>query len=109
MPKTNKQNIIAGLFEAFEYESLTIGTSAISLTPTKYRSSSDNEKAKRAVITCENAPIRYRYDGGAPTSTEGHTMNPMDAIVLNSSQNIANFKAIRKGATDGKIFITYEG
>jgi hypothetical protein len=103
-----KTNIAAGLFKAFAFEQITVSNSAITLTASIYRVDSSGEKAKRALITCEDAQIRYTYDGTTPTSTVGHILNPMDTLVLTGSDNISNFKAIRKGSTDGKISVTYE-
>lgn len=111
MPRANKVNITAGLFTAFNFEQLTISTAALSLTATEYTvdSSGTGEKAKRAIITVEDAQIRYTYDGTTPTSTVGHALNPFDVLTLVGSDNISNFKAIRKGSTNAKISITYEG
>ena len=107
MPQTNKQNIIGGLFTAEKYESLTISTASVVLTAANTLNS-DGFSAKRAVITVEDAQIRYRYDGTAPTASQGHLANPMDAIILKGSTNINNFRAIRKGSTDATIRVTYE-
>ena len=62
---------------------------------------------KRALITVETAQIRFRIDGGAPTSTVGHILNPGDTITLDSNSDIANFKAIRTGTLSGLITATY--
>jgi len=105
---TTKINMIAGLFKAFAFEQITISTAVKTLTSATYRFDSSGEKAKRALITCENAQIRYTYDGTTPTASVGHLLNPMDILVLTGSDNISNFKAIRKGSTDGQISCTYE-
>jgi len=105
---TEKTNIIAGYLNAFAHEALTISTAVKILTATKY-TNSENQFAKRAVITIEtNAPIRYTYDGTTPSTTVGHRANPTDVIILNTASNIKNFKATKQGATDGKIMVTYE-
>lgn len=104
---TDKINIIAGYLNAFAHEALDVDTLTI-LTASKY-TNSESQYAKRAVITVEtNAPIRYTYDGTTPSSTIGHRANPTDVIILNTSGNIKNFKAIKQGATAGKIMVTYE-
>lgn len=107
MPKANKTNIIAGLFTAFAFEELTVSNSVKTLTSTKYLDT-DGENATRAIITIQDAQIRYMYNGDTPTASLGHVVNPFDTITLLGSQNIRNFKAIRKGSTDAKISCTYE-
>lgn len=103
---TNLPNIIAGLFPAFAYESITVTDSAKSLTSGTY--TDEGEAATRAFITAEDAQMRYRYDGTTPTDSEGHLLNPMDSLVLKGSSNIKNFKIIRKSTTNGTIRVTYE-
>lgn len=103
----NKVNLIAGLQIAEKYESIAVGATAVSFTAGT-RVNSDGFAAKRAVVTVEDAQIRYRYDGTAPTASEGHLANPMDAIILKGNSNINNFQAIRKGSTNATIRVTYE-
>ena len=102
-----KTNIIAGYLNAFGYEALDITDTAKSLSESEYKDS-EGQYAKRAVITIEDAQIRYCYEGTTPTSTVGHLANPMDVIILGSSHNIRQFKAIRKGTTSAKIKVSYE-
>lgn len=106
MANANKVNMIAGLFKAFAHESITVAGTAIGFTAATYLTSS--EKAKRAIVTVEDAQIRYTYDGTTPTSSIGHLLNPMDVLVLIGSDNITNFKAIRVSSTSGTLKITYE-
>ena len=103
----NKQNIIAGLFDAGTYESITVSTTSQSLS--QY-TDSDGNLAKRVIITIESSQLRYRYDGTEATSTEGHLVNPFDTIVIVGTDNIKNFRAIRNSTAtvDAKIRCTYE-
>lgn len=87
--------------DAQSYEALTIGSTAVALTPAVYGS------AKRALITVETAQIRFRFDGTAPTSAEGHIADPGDIIYLTSNADIAAFRAIRSTSVDAKIRCTY--
>jgi hypothetical protein len=107
MGKTNKVNIIAGLHKVFNYESIAVSTTIVSLTASKY-TDTDGDMAKRCVIKVENGQLRYRMDGENPTTTEGMLLNPMDILVILGTQNIENFRAIRKTSTDSKIFVQYE-
>lgn len=104
---SNLNNLTAGLFTAFAYESITISTTVKSLTSGKY-TADNGEVATRAIITVENARLRYRYDGDNPTSSEGHILNPNNVLVIIGSANIQNFRAIRVDGTDAVIRVTYE-
>ena len=103
---SSKQNLIAGIRKAFAFETVTVTASSTALTTATY--TTDGEKAKRAVLTLETGQIRYRYDGTAPTASVGHILNVFDILVINSSDNISNFRAIRTGGTSGVLSCTYE-
>ena len=103
----DKINIMAGYLNAFAYEALDVADTAVVLTVAKYKDS-EGQYAKRAVITIEDAQIRYCYDGTTPTTLVGHLANPMDVIILNTASNIRNFQIIRKGSTSAKIKVSYE-
>lgn len=92
--------------KAFNYEAVTVSSSAVGLTSTKYNPS--GHKAQVAFITVEGAQIRFRYDGTDPTSSEGHLFSPGDVLELIGFENIENFKAIRVGSTDATLRVTYE-
>lgn len=102
---TEKINIIANLLNIFGFETLTIGTTVKTLTSSSYMDSNRNY-AKKALITVETAPMRWRCDDD-PTSTVGHLLQPGDVLTLIGSANIRNFKAIRTGATSAKISVSY--
>ena len=102
----DKINMIAGQYTAMGYESITVSTAAIGFTFGTFFTSTKH--ARRALVTVEDAQIRYRYDGTDPTSSEGHILNPMDVLTLTGLTNIRNFKAIRKGTTDAKLRVTFE-
>lgn len=91
-------------FQSNDAESLTIDATVggIALTAGTYGT------ARYAEISIEVAEIRFRVDGGAPTSTVGHIASPPDIIELESAEDIAAFRAIRTGATSATIFVTYQ-
>ena len=93
----------AGSTDATAYESVTVAAASIGFTAGTYGA------ATHAFATCETAQIRFRIDGGAPTTTEGHILNPGDSVKLNSAADIAAFRAIRTGATSGVLKVTYSG
>lgn len=103
----DKINIVAGLYKAFGFEQITVDNSVKTLSEAEYKHS-DGSYAKRALITVEDARIRYTYDGTTPTSTVGHSISPRGVIILIGTGNIQNFKATRQDSTNGKITVTYE-
>jgi len=103
---TNKINYVAGLFDCFAYESITVGTTAVGLTTSVYKS--DTGTAARAIITVETDQVRYRYDGTSPTSTEGHLLNATDTLLVVGRGNLDRIRFIRAGADDATIRVSYE-
>ncbi|MDI6732313.1 MAG: hypothetical protein QME16_00070 [Planctomycetota bacterium] len=101
-------NVIAGQIPAFAYESITVDDTVKSLTSLSY-TDTDGNTAVNALITIETAQIRWRIDGGNPTSTGGHLSNPMDIIKLNNASDVKNFKATRVSSTSATIRVSYSG
>jgi hypothetical protein len=97
----NDQVLSAEYRGAFTYESLTITSgAAVPLTLATF------DGALTANITVENNPIRVRWDGTAPTTTEGHLLQSGDQLKLDFTADIWHFKAIATGA-DSKLRVTY--
>ncbi len=84
---------------AEDYESLTVDDTAGGFT---YSGS-----AIKAIITCEDAQVRFRTDGTSPTASEGHILNEEDTLILDSNEDILAFEAIRTGATSGVLKATF--
>jgi outer membrane receptor protein involved in Fe transport len=84
-------------------EQLTIDNTVggISLSPAKYGTST------KAFIQVETAPIRFRINGSAPTSTLGTLLEIGDSLELDSIDDIANFKVIRTTAVNATINCIY--
>ncbi len=83
------------------YESVAVSTTAIGFTAATYG------PADVAVITVEDANIRFRVDGTAPTTSEGHIAYEQDVITLRSQGDIANFSAIRDDAVDAALKVSF--
>lgn len=83
------------------YEALTVSTTALSLTASVY------SLYRIAVVTVEDAAVRFRIDGADPTATEGHVANAGSKITLPSADDIRGFRVIRKDGTDAKLRVTY--
>ncbi|KKL92824.1 hypothetical protein LCGC14_1880800 [marine sediment metagenome] len=90
----------------FAYESITVSSVAVALTSGTYKVTGALP-VRRAIITVEDDSIRFRTDGTDPTSSEGHRGKEDDIIILDSRNDIVNFRAIRI-STDAKIRISYK-
>jgi hypothetical protein len=91
----------ATIRSTFEYESLTI-TNAATVGFTR----ATMDSALEVMLTVEDNPIRYRCDGVAPTTTEGHLLQSGDALKLTSVVDALNFKCIASGG-NAKIRVSY--
>ena len=96
-----------GKYEAYDYESLTIDNTVggVGLTSTKLTTT---PKPIRVIITIEAATLRYRYDGTAPLSSEGHILNANDVLIVEGISNMKNLKMIRTTTTSATVRVSYE-
>lgn len=92
-------------FKAFSYQNLSISSAAVfALTVpdgTKYA-----ELVLESSVTA-TVPIRYKIDGGVPTTTDGMPLNHLDRFDITDAANVNNFKVIRTGAGTYNLHITY--
>ena len=93
--------------EAIGFEEITVDDTVKVLTASIY-APAQGRQASRAMITAEGGNIRYRIDGGNPTSSSGHLATEGEIFALESIYEIKNFKATRAGSASGKIVVTYE-
>lgn len=63
--------------------------------------------ATKATITVEDAEIRVRWDGTAPTTAHGHLAEPFDEITLMNRTDIVNARFIATTATAANLRVTY--
>jgi len=54
----------------------------------------------------ETAPIRFYYDGTAPTSSDGQPLSVGQALTLTGFTSISRFRGIRQSSTSGVIRFT---
>jgi hypothetical protein len=94
-------------------ESLTISTSAVPLTATKYRKQVGNTAAQfihanHAFISVESNSIRVSVDPAVTPTTNagGHEYDDNDSFWIEGAA-IRNFQAIRTGGADATIRVTY--
>ena len=79
-----------------------VGFTVATIVPTTTATTNVNP-AGVAHLTLETAQIRYTLDGTAPTTTVGHLMNAGDILLIEGIANVAAFKAIRTGGTNGSL------
>lgn len=87
------------------FDFLTVSSTTVRLDKTKFNG------AVRAIITCETASIRYRYDpvtADNQRADAGHILAAGGSMVLEGATNINNFRVVRSGGTDGMLRVTYE-
>lgn len=90
---------------AFSFESIQAEDKVKSLTPSIYIES--NTPADKAFISCEGE-VRWRYDGGDPTSTVGHLMRDGSCLILHGKIQIETFRFINSGNQPAILSISYE-
>ncbi len=93
-------------FNTYDFEKITVSTTALGLTSAKVEGSGGSP-AQKANIVVSDADIMYREDGGTPTATTGSWVAAGQELILHETNNIRNFKAIRKDGTDATISIHY--
>ena len=59
-----------------------------------------------AVLTVEDAQIRFTVDGTTATTSIGHLADPGAKITLDSSAELTNFSAIRTGGSSASLQVT---
>jgi len=89
---------------AYDYQDLTVADSSVGVDNTKTLAT---PHARQIEVFVEDAQIRYRKDGTAPTSSVGEILNPFDRLTLNSLNDIDNFRAIRTGSTSATLRVHF--
>lgn len=101
--------IRTGFREPFDYESITVSGSVVTLSATKL-SPSGTPPPVSALLSLETAAIRYRLDGVNPTADEGHLLSSTsgDVLLLESITALRQFKAVKDAANgDATLRVTY--
>ena len=106
--------------KAFATERITVSTSAIGGTAATFNNvgevsgASVNQvgggrlRATGALVECFTNPVTYTVDGTTPVGgTTGHALAAGDTTLLVGYQAVNKFRAIRTGASDGALQITY--
>jgi hypothetical protein len=101
MPRVDR---LAG--DGYAFETITVSTAAIGFTHAKW--GVGQHEHVRAVVTNAGGVVRYRYDGSDPSATVGHLFGHGDMLIVESSVNFVQFKAIAAGTNAGILSVTYE-
>jgi hypothetical protein len=96
--------VLLTAFSAFAggYEAVEIAGSSTALTAATYG------RARSALCRLETAPIRYTINGSTtPTSSVGIIVYPLEWVILESANDIRNFRGIRTTDTSGSLKCFY--
>ena len=88
----------AAAFESITTTSTAIGFSTGTVGTYRY-----------GFITCETAQVRFRVDGTAPTTAEGHLIGPSDVLTLDSNDDLLSFRVRGATTTPGVLKATFSG
>ena len=83
------------------FESITVSTSAVVLVIGAQGGNT------QAFITVEDAAVRFRLDGVAPTSTVGHLLLEGDTLVLNDGATLSKVRFVRRDGLDATLQVSY--
>lgn len=84
--------------KVYDYEALSVAGAAVSLTAGKL-AVADKAKCIRVWITSETADIRYRLDGGDPTTSVGHLLIAGGTLEVEGQTNLERFSMIAVSGT----------
>lgn len=96
------------VFRALAVQSYEVTTSTAATMTTFSFTSTQTGDGKLARITAGANPIRYRYDGTAPTSTVGHYIAAYGTHEVSGQINCKNLQLIAVGGNSVST-ITLEG
>ena len=89
---------------AMDYEAIVVSTTAIGISNDKLHL--DVNPCLAAFITVEVANIRFRIDGTAPTTTEGHELAAGQNLTLAHELDVRQFLAIKDDETNAVLRVT---
>lgn len=104
--KLDSKGGMAGERKVIDYAVLTVSSTAVGFADATPAVTS---AAKRVLVTVEDDSIRWRADGTAPTSSEGHLMYKGDVLSLTDADYHVMIGVIEfiRVTTDAKLKITY--
>ena len=104
----NSIHIIPGAGPKPQAESdIPVGFEQLAITSLAQALTSIPANANKAIMTVEDATLRYRDDGTDPTATVGLKVFVAGTIILNSRDSLEKFRAIRQGGSNSEANINY--
>ena len=112
----NGQNTTTRFFIAYDYENLTVDSTAggVALDADKVSNPSNPVESAQLItfsVTCDGGGTscnsRFTLDGTAPTTANGILVQYGAIISIYQHNNIVNFRAIREGATSAIYNVQY--
>ena len=87
------------------YESVTVADTAIGITATITNPTGFPQQTGCSA-RLETAQVRYRFDGTAPTASEGMLFEVGEVLNIGSNEDARAIRFIRTGATSGVLKIS---
>ena len=99
----------SGSYSPMAFETLTVDNTVggVGLSSSSYTVAGQQATWAEITIDSETGPIRFRIDGGAPTTSSGHHVVAGQTIILRNTDEIRQFRGIRTGATSATCQVTY--
>ncbi len=95
-----------GELQVYDFEELSVGAgAAVGLTAAKLAVAS-KQKCVRVWVTIADADVRYRIDGGAPTTSAGHYIYADGTLEAEGITNLEKLKFIAVSGT-AKVSVSY--
>jgi hypothetical protein len=96
----------------FGHEKLTVSTTAVGFTAAELKvvtSGLSTDIAVEALVSTEDAPIRFTLDGTTPVdaTATGHVLANGDTMIIYGVEALTRFRAVRNGGTDAVVNVTY--
>ncbi len=83
------------------FESITVGTTAVTLVIGEQGGNT------QALITVEDAAVRFRLDGVSPTASVGHVIEAGDTLVIQKGTTLSKVRFIRRDGVDATLRVSY--
>lgn len=98
--------VVAGR-SAFQFKTVAVAGTAVDMRVSLGFTQTELDSAYHARITAGAQPIRFRYDGTAPTAAIGHYLAANTETEVFGSDNITNLQFIAV-STSSDVFVTLE-
>lgn len=94
-------------YKIFEAVTVDNTSGGVGFTRSLIVAGSGHKAAQQAWCRLETAEIRYTWDGTPPTTTVGTLLEIGDVLILQGTDVLLAFRAIRTGGSSGKLDCTY--